>query len=80
MTGSSPRSTSATRDLKIAIELDGSIHLEDDVRERDLPRQNDLVLLGWTVLRFTWKRFTERPTSSSQRSGPLSAPPDALAA
>jgi len=47
--------------LKIAIELDGRIHLDEDVRERDLPRQNDLVLLGWTVLRFTWKRFTERP-------------------
>ena len=47
--------------LKIAIELDGSHHLEADVREKDLPRQNDLVLLGWTVLRFSWKRFTERP-------------------
>jgi predicted transcriptional regulator of viral defense system len=47
--------------LKIAIELDGSIHLDEAVRERDLPRQNDLILLGWTVLRFTWKRFTERP-------------------
>jgi very-short-patch-repair endonuclease len=50
-------------ELRIAIELDGSAHLERDVRERDLPRQNDLVLLGWTVLRFTWKRFTERPES-----------------
>ena len=47
--------------LKIAIELDGSTHLERDVRERDLPRQNDLVLLGWTVLRFSWTRFTQRP-------------------
>ena len=47
--------------LRIAIELDGSIHLDEAVRERDLPRQNDLILLGWTVLRFTWKRFTNRP-------------------
>lgn len=47
--------------LKIAIELDGSHHLEADIREKDLPRQNDLVLLGWTVLRFSWKRLTERP-------------------
>jgi very-short-patch-repair endonuclease len=47
--------------LKIAIELDGSHHLEADVRERDLPRQNDLVLLGWTVLRFTWDRFATHP-------------------
>lgn len=48
-------------DRKVAIELDGSVHLEDEVRERDLPRQNDLVLLGWTVLRFTWKRYSTRP-------------------
>jgi len=48
-------------DLMIAIELDGAIHLEAEVRERDLPRQNDLVLLGWTVLRFSWRRFVERP-------------------
>jgi hypothetical protein len=47
--------------LRIAIELDGAAHLQAQVRERDLPRQNDLVLVGWTVLRFTWKRFVERP-------------------
>jgi hypothetical protein len=47
--------------LKIAIELDGSDHLDEEVRERDLPRQNDLILLGWTVLRFSWRRFKERP-------------------
>lgn len=47
--------------LKIAIELDGAHHREEEVHERDLPRQNDLVLVGWTVLRFTWRRFTERP-------------------
>jgi very-short-patch-repair endonuclease len=46
---------------RIAIELDGSVHLDAHVRERDLPRQNDLVLLGWTVLRFTWQRFVDRP-------------------
>jgi very-short-patch-repair endonuclease len=48
-------------DLEIAIEADGRIHLEEEVRERDLPRQNDLVLLGWSVLRFSWKRFVEHP-------------------
>ncbi len=47
--------------LKIAIELDGLHHLEREVRERDLPRQNDLVLLGWTVLRFSWERLAARP-------------------
>jgi hypothetical protein len=49
--------------LRIAIELDGRIHLEEDVRELDLPRQNDLLLCGWIVLRFTWRRFRERPES-----------------
>jgi hypothetical protein len=48
-------------ELRIAIELDGRVHLQAEVRERDLPRQNDLVLLGWTVLRFSWRRFAERP-------------------
>ncbi len=47
--------------LRIAIELDGPVHLDERVRERDLPRQNDLVLVGWTVLRFTYKRFQEHP-------------------
>lgn len=46
---------------RIAIELDGAVHLESDVRERDLPRQNDLVLAGWIVLRFSWRRFAEHP-------------------
>ena len=48
-------------ELKIAIELDGDIHLDPDVRERDLPRQNDLILLGWTVLRFSWMRLRDHP-------------------
>jgi very-short-patch-repair endonuclease len=47
--------------VRIAIELDGRVHLDAEVRERDLPRQNDLVLLGWTVLRFSWRRFAEHP-------------------
>jgi hypothetical protein len=50
-------------ELWIAIELDGMVHLQHDVREKDLPRQNDLVLAGWTLLRFTWQRFTQRPES-----------------
>lgn len=48
-------------ELKIAIECDGSAHLDEDVRDRDLPRQNDLVLLGWTVLRFSYRRVQEHP-------------------
>lgn len=46
---------------RIAIECDGSIHLDAEVRERDLPRQNDLVLVGWTVLRFSNARILDRP-------------------
>jgi hypothetical protein len=47
--------------LKIAIELDGGVHRERDVFERDRPRQNNLLLRGWIVLRFTWKTLVERP-------------------
>lgn len=46
---------------RIAMECDGDIHLEKDVHERDLPRQNDLILLGWTVLRFTSDRYRFKP-------------------
>ena len=48
-------------ELKIAIELDGGDHLRRDVFERDRPRQNQLVLEGWTVLRFTWDTYRNRP-------------------
>jgi very-short-patch-repair endonuclease len=47
--------------LKIAIECDGSIHLEEDVRDDDLRKQNELILLGWTVLRFGWSETRRRP-------------------
>lgn len=46
---------------KVAIECDGDVHLLEEVHERDLPRQNDLVLLGWTVLRFTSEAVRQRP-------------------
>jgi very-short-patch-repair endonuclease len=41
----------------VDIELDGSIHREDEVWQKDLPRQNALMLAGWTVLRYTWRRY-----------------------
>jgi hypothetical protein len=47
--------------LKIAIELDGGIHRDKDVWERDQPRQNDLILEGWIVLRFSYDRYRARP-------------------
>jgi very-short-patch-repair endonuclease len=63
----------------IAIECDGSVHLEHDVRERDLPRQNDLTLVGWTVLRFTWARVRSHPGAvvSEVRSAIAAAHPAA---
>lgn len=47
--------------LRIAIELDGAVHQERAVFERDRPRQNAIVLAGWTVLRFTWRDLADRP-------------------
>jgi hypothetical protein len=48
-------------ELMIAIECDGSVHLVEEVRDRDLHRQNDLVLSGWVVLRFSYERVRRRP-------------------
>jgi hypothetical protein len=50
-------------ELKVAIELDGGDHHRRDVFERDRPRQNALVLAGWTVLRFTWRAYVDEPDS-----------------
>jgi very-short-patch-repair endonuclease len=47
---------------RLAIEVDGlAYHVDVDTFIRDRRRQNDLVGLGWTVLRFTWWDVTERP-------------------
>jgi very-short-patch-repair endonuclease len=46
---------------KLAIECDGGVHLVEDVRDRDLVKQNDLILLGWTVLRFSFNDTRQRP-------------------
>jgi putative AbiEi antitoxin of type IV toxin-antitoxin system/uncharacterized protein DUF559 len=48
-------------DALVAIELDGRDHLRPEVFETDRPRQNGVVLAGWTVLRFTWKQYRHRP-------------------
>jgi hypothetical protein len=48
--------------LRIAIEVDGRAHHSDRRSfERDRDRQNELVLRGWLVLRFTWEQITQRP-------------------
>jgi very-short-patch-repair endonuclease len=49
-------------DWKLAIEVDGwAYHHDVDRFRRDRQRQNSLVSLGWTVLRFTWADLTQRP-------------------
>jgi very-short-patch-repair endonuclease len=52
----------AIPERKLAIEVDGmAYHVDVDRFRRDRSRQNALVALGWTVLRFTWADLTERP-------------------
>ena len=46
----------------LVIEIDGRLHENDpDVFENDRWRQNDLVLDGWVVVRFTWTMLTKHP-------------------
>lgn len=48
--------------LRIAIELDGRRpHLSAKAFEADRPRQNQLELLGWIVLRYTWRAYIHGP-------------------
>ena len=47
---------------KVAIEIDGwAFHQDPTVFNGDRVRQNKLALLGWQVLRFTWRDLTEHP-------------------
>lgn len=49
-------------ELRIAIEIDGkAYHLFSEDWENDLERQNDLVLDGWLVLRFSAQVIRDRP-------------------
>jgi very-short-patch-repair endonuclease len=52
----------ALPELRLAVEIDGRAH-HSGPREfqRDRTRQNALVALGWTVLRFTWADLVHRP-------------------
>ena len=54
---------------RLAIEVDGFAYHSDRTRfQRDRSRQNDLVRLGWTVLRFTWSDLSSDRTMSCTRS------------
>jgi very-short-patch-repair endonuclease len=47
---------------RVAIEIDGRAwHSSGNRFQSDRSRQNRLVLLGWTVLRFTWDDLVHRP-------------------
>lgn len=47
---------------RLAIEIDGmAYHQAPDRFQRDRTRQNELIGLGWTVLRFTWSDLVARP-------------------
>ncbi len=54
--------------LRIAIEIDGrGFHLGAADWQRDLQRQNELVLAGWLVLRFTAADLRDRPADVVRR-------------
>ncbi len=47
---------------KVLIELDGyRTHADERTFQRDRTKQNRAVLLGWTVLRYTWSDILDRP-------------------
>jgi very-short-patch-repair endonuclease len=47
---------------KVAVEIDGwAFHTDPEKFEKDRKRQNALILMGWQVLRFTWRDLVERP-------------------
>jgi very-short-patch-repair endonuclease len=48
-------------DLKLIIEIDGSIHLLDDIKEYDIKREEKLKQLGLNVIRFTNEQVFMEP-------------------
>lgn len=48
-------------EYRVALEIDGLVHATIETFESDRLRQNDLVIAGWLVLRFTWSMITEQP-------------------
>jgi len=61
----------AFRKQRLAIEIDGwGTHGDRDSFEYDRQRQNDLVAVGWTVLRFTWAMLDD-PEQVAQLVGDM---------
>ncbi|MBK9180932.1 MAG: DUF559 domain-containing protein [Acidimicrobiales bacterium] len=62
------RADFAYPELKVVIEVDGfSSRTDRGSFQRDRTRQNDLVELGWLVLRFTWSDVVARPDRVAAR-------------
>jgi very-short-patch-repair endonuclease len=55
------RADLAWPDRKVLVEFDGDVHRQRDVFVNDLRRQNQLIVAGWTVLRFTSADLLGRP-------------------
>jgi very-short-patch-repair endonuclease len=56
------RADFAFPDARVAIEIDGlAFHSKQSDFQADRVRQNDIALMGWQVLRFTWLDLTEYP-------------------
>lgn len=54
--------------LKVVIEIDGRSHHQDSSAfENDRNRQNELVLDGWLVIRFTWTMLIDDPATVVRR-------------
>lgn len=52
----------AFRKERVVSEIDGRLHQTDPALfESDRTRQNALMLLGWFVLRFTWRMLVDEP-------------------
>jgi very-short-patch-repair endonuclease len=52
---------------KLAIEVDGEIHMKEEVLERDDGREHDIEKLGIKILRFTNKEIFENIDSVKAR-------------
>ena len=49
-------------EIRVAIEVDGwSVHGTPEAMSADFVRQNMLLRLGWTVIRFTWAQVMREP-------------------
>ena len=55
---------------RLVIEGDGfAFHAGREQFENDRRRQNDLVLAGWRILRFTWRQVCAEPVGVARQIG-----------